>query len=279
MAGALEGRRIVVPETRELALFASMLEEQGAIVERCPMIAIRDVSDPAPVEAWLARFCGGSCDDLILLTGEGLRRLLGFVRRAGMEEAFVAALGRVRKFARGPKPVRALREIGLNAEVIADEPTSQGVIDTLARHNLAGRRVGVQLYPDKEHRELLDAIATAGATADPILPYAYDPEAADARVFAVIGAMAAGEIDAIAFTSSGQVRRFVEVARAAGREADLRQAFACTSVAAVGPVVEEELQALGLQVDIRPSGDRFFMKPLVRAMAIAFADGDGPRSA
>jgi hypothetical protein len=52
------------------------------------------------------------CDDLILYTGEGVRRLVGFAERAGLRDDFVAALGRVKKITRGPKPVRALREIG-----------------------------------------------------------------------------------------------------------------------------------------------------------------------
>ena len=34
--GGLEGRRIVVPESRELDLFVSMLERQGATAIRCP---------------------------------------------------------------------------------------------------------------------------------------------------------------------------------------------------------------------------------------------------
>ena len=49
------------------------------------MIAIRDAPDPAPVEAWLRRFADGTCDDLVLMTGEGLRRLLGFARRIDLE--------------------------------------------------------------------------------------------------------------------------------------------------------------------------------------------------
>jgi hypothetical protein len=73
--GDLSGRRIVVPETRELGQLVRMLEERGADTVSCPMIAIRDAPDPAPVEAWLRRFAGGACDDLVLMTGEGLRRL------------------------------------------------------------------------------------------------------------------------------------------------------------------------------------------------------------
>jgi uroporphyrinogen-III synthase len=80
MTEELSGRRIVVPETRELGQLVRMLEELGADTVPCPMIAIRDAPDAAPVEAWLRRFADGTCDDLVLMTGEGLRRLLGFAR-------------------------------------------------------------------------------------------------------------------------------------------------------------------------------------------------------
>ena len=38
----LAGRRVLVPETRELDLFQRMLEERGAEVVRCPLVAILD---------------------------------------------------------------------------------------------------------------------------------------------------------------------------------------------------------------------------------------------
>ncbi|MGO8841240.1 MAG: uroporphyrinogen-III synthase [Methyloceanibacter sp.] len=267
--GDLSGRRIVVPETRELGQLVRMLEERGADTVPCPMIAIRDAPNPAPVEAWLRRFAGGACDDLVLMTGEGLRRLLGFARRLGLEPTFLNALGATRKITRGPKPIRALREVGLAADLPADEPTTQGVIAVLQRHDLAGRRVGVQLYPDNPNEPLLNFLKDAGAEPDPVLPYVYASEADDARVIAVIGEMAAGRIDAITFTSAPQVRRFRDVARASGREAELRRGFERITVAAVGPIVAAELDALGVQVNVTPHDNTFFMKPLVRELAAA----------
>jgi hypothetical protein len=53
-----------------------------------------------------------------------------------------------RKIVRGPKPTRALRQVGLMPEITADVPTSAGVIDALRGLDLKGRRVGLQLYPD-----------------------------------------------------------------------------------------------------------------------------------
>ncbi len=162
MTEELSGRRIVVPETRELGQLVRMLEELGADTVPCPMVAIRDAPDTAPVEAWLRRFADGTCDDLVLMTGEGLRRLLGFARRIDLESAFIAALRLTRKVTRGPKPVRALREIGLAADVPADEPTTEGVIAALERHDLTGRRVGVQLYPGNANERLLKFLEGAG---------------------------------------------------------------------------------------------------------------------
>jgi uroporphyrinogen-III synthase len=264
-AKPLSGRRIVVPETRELDLFARMLEERGAEVLRCPMVAIVDAPDAAPVEAWLGRVIAGNCDDLILFTGEGLRRLLGFARRAGIEAPFVAALGTLRKITRGPKPVRALREIGLDADVAAQPPTSEGIIATLGTLDLKSRRVGVQLYPDSTHEALLKFLAGAGATVDAILPYVYVAAAADPQVLGIIDRMAAGEVDAIAFTSAPQVRRLHEVAAAARSEAKLGEALRRAKVASVGPVVAEALRRIGASVDIATEGS-FFMKPLVNAI-------------
>jgi uroporphyrinogen-III synthase len=274
MTEELSGRRIVVPETRELGQLIRMLEEYGAEAIPCPMIAIRDAPDVKPVEAWLGRFVNGSCDDLVLMTGEGLRRLLGFARRTDLESAFLNVLRTTRKITRGPKPVRALREIGLNADIPADEPTTEGIIAALRRIDLGGRSIGVQLNPGNPNLRLLDFIEAAAAVPDLVLPYVYVSEADDARVLAIIKGMARGQFDAIAFTSAPQVRRLRDVARATGRESDLLQGFRRTVVAAVGPIVASELEALGVQVSITPTGGTFFMKPLIRELAAAFT-GDG----
>ncbi len=261
----LSGRTVAIPETRELDVFARMLEERGAITLRCPLVAIHDTPEAAPVEAWLRRFSDGGCDDLILLTGEGLRRLVGFARRAGLELAFVARLGAVRKITRGPKPARALRELGLSVDLPAATPTTKGVIATLSPLALAGRRIAVQLYPDHTHEELLGFLAGAGAIADPVTPYVYASATEDGRVADLIESLAAGVVDIIAFTSAPQVRRLIAVAEARGIAGQLRQGLALTRIAAVGPVVTGELTKFGARVEIVPK-ERFFMKPLINAM-------------
>jgi uroporphyrinogen-III synthase len=278
MADRLNGYRILILETREEAQFSRLLTEQGAEVVQCPMFSIQDAPDAAPVEAWIARFIARPCDDMVFMTGEGLRRLMKVARRVGNNQAFVTALGKARKFARGPKPGRALREIGLEPQQTTEKPTSEGIAEMLARTDLSGHRLGLQLYPDKDHGALIGAITAQGADVDTVLPYVYDAKAADTNIVTAIEEMAQGRIDAIALTSSGQPRRLFDVARAHGCEARLREGLAQTPIASVGPVVSDELMAHGIEADILPANESYFMKPLISAMATALAKNP-PRAA
>ena len=271
MAERLDGTRILILETREEAQFSRLLKEKGADVLQCPMFTIEDVPDPKPVLDWTARFTANPFDDLILMTGEGLRRILKLVRQHGGDTEMVEAIGKSRKFARGPKPGKALREIGLAPDVTTEKPTSEGIAEMLAQYDLKGRRVGLQLYPEKDHSALIGAIAAQGAVVDTVSPYVYDSKAADTNILAAIDEMEGGRIDAIALTSSGQVRRLVDAARAHGREEQLRNALAKTPIASVGPVVSDELQAYGFTASITPAEDAFFMRPLISAMSVALA--------
>src|SRR6202035_3709774 len=269
MADRLNGYRILILETREEAQFSRLLAEQGADVLQCPMFTIHDAPDSAPIEAWMRRFIDNPFDDLVLMTGEGLRRLVKLARRMDVEADFIAGVAKPRKFARGPKPGRALREIGLEPQVTTEKPTSEGIVEMLSRVDLRGHRVGLQLYPDKDHSALTGAIIAQGAELDPVLPYVYDAQAADNNIVIAIEEMAQDRIDAIALTSSGQVRRLIEVARAHDCEARLREGLKHTPIASVGPVVSDELKSHGLHTDIAPANDAYFMKPLISAMAAA----------
>jgi uroporphyrinogen-III synthase len=272
---SLQGRTIAVPETRALDVFASMLERRGAIALRCPLVAIRDAPDPGPVLDWLQHFNAGECDDLILLTGEGLRRLLDAIDRhlPDQRALFLERLGTTRSIVRGPKPGRVLRELGLKPDIVAAAPTTDGVIETLAGLELQGRCVGVQLYGTEANPRLIDAVVAAGARPLPVAPYVYADAADDAEVMAMVRRMAEGGVDAIAFTSMAQVDRLFRVAADHQAEPLLREAMARCSVAAVGPVVADALRERGLRVDVMP-GEAFFLKPLTTALAALLATPD-----
>src|SRR5258708_22645165 len=98
MADKLNGYRILILESREEAQFSRLLAEQGADVVQCPMFTIHDAPDPKPIEAWIRRFIELPCDDLVLMTGEGLRRLMKAARHMGIQQDLVTPLRQAPKF-------------------------------------------------------------------------------------------------------------------------------------------------------------------------------------
>jgi len=264
---ALSGRVIAVPESRELDVFSNLLERRGATVLRCPLIAIKDAPNPQPVLQWIEEFNTGSCDDLILLTGEGLRRLLSCIdqHQSVLREPFIDRLSLVRKITRGPKPARVLRELGLKPDVTAASPTTQGVIESLKEVDLQNHTVGVQLYGEVANPPLIDFLHQVGARTSIVSPYVYADAIDDTQVHALLKKMAAGKVDIIAFTSMAQVERLTSV----GTREEIQAAFVTVRVAAVGPVVRDALLRHEIQIQCMPE-DSYFMKPLTSAMMEAF---------
>jgi uroporphyrinogen-III synthase len=262
---ALAGRVIAVPEARQLDVLAGLLERRGAGVLRCPLVSIKDSPDTATVVGWLDRLISQPTDFLVFYTGEGIERLLGFAQRADRETAFLAALRRVPKLTRGPKPKRALQRLGLDAELEAPEPTTAGLIAAATALPLPQRRVAIQLYSNDQDRALIETLENRGVAADCVAPYVYTTAAEDEQVARLIGRLEAGEVDAIAFTSKAQVQRLFKLAADRGLTPALRAGLARARVAAVGPVVGAELAAAHVRVDAMPQRS-YSMKPLVTSL-------------
>jgi len=268
--GKLDGLTILVPESRELDLFAGMLEAEGAEALRCPLVQILDLEDTTDARIWIDRLIQSPFDDLILMTGEGLKRLVAIAEGANRRHAFVAALPKCRIITRGPKPARVLRELGLTSDLAAATPTSQGVFDALANEDLKGRRVGVQNYPGAGSLPLIAALRDRSADVFPITPYRYASQAESACVAETIRALAAGRIGMVAFTSSPQVERLALVAREFGLQDELALGLARTKVASIGPIVEQTLEAHGVSSVIQPQAN-FHLRPLVKAIIAAWS--------
>ncbi len=268
MSDGLKGRAVALAEGRQLEELAALLEAEGATTLRYPMVSILDAPDPAPVLAWVKDVIAGRFGWVVLMTGEALRRLLALAEREGLREPFVTALGRARTVVRGPKPVRGLKEVGVSPTKVAQPATTAGVIDALRQEALQGQTVGVTLYGEP-NPALEGFLASAGAAVRTVMPYVFAPAADDERVAELIGRLGRGEVDVLVFTSSPQVDRLYEVAAKRGLEEALRQGLARARVAAVGPVVADELRRRGAAVHVCPE-QGFVMKNLVQHIKRSF---------
>ena len=261
----LEAKVVAVPEARQLDVLAGLLERRGANVLRCPLVGIEDSPDEAGVRGWIERLIALPTDLVVFYTGEGVERLVGCAGRAGREAELVGALARTAKLTRGPKPKRALHKLGLTPEHVAAQPTTAGLVEAARAIHAPLRRIAIQLYSDGQDRQLVEHFEQRGVTVDCVAPYVYASASADDRVVALIGELAAGRVDAIAFTSKAQVHRLLDVATKRGLEAALRNGLDRTKVAAIGPVVAAELAADAIRVDTMPE-DSYSMKPLVTSL-------------
>lgn len=272
---SLAGRTIALPEHRELDRFAELVEAAGARTVRCPLVSILDAPDAGPIDAWLDRLLAGAFDVVVFLTGEGVRRLAARHEArtpdpAAARAAFVQALSRCQKVTRGPKPARALHELGLATDLAAREPTSAGVAAALAAASLSGKRVGLQLYGTEPNEPLVSALQQAGAEVHPVAPYVYAPASDERAVLGLVERLAAGEIDALAFTSASQIDRLFAIARKHERAGQLEAGLARTKVAAIGPIAVDALASHGVRVDVAP-GPPWILKRLAAALESALA--------
>jgi uroporphyrinogen-III synthase len=188
------------------------------------------------------------------LTGVGTRLLITTLATRRPQNEVVAALGRLTLVCRGPKPIAALREVGLTAALAVPEPNTWR--DLLAALDGAlpvrGKRVAVQEYGARND-ELLAGLRERGAhvTTVPVYGWALPEDTAPLR--AAIARVVAGEVDAVLFSSATQIDNVFQVAAESGSADALRAALrGRTVVGSIGPITTEALQQHGLEPDLQP---------------------------
>lgn len=262
--GGLDDLTVLAFESRRAKEMAELIRRRGGTPVSAP--SMREVPlETSPEAAELLRGLeAGAVDVVILLTGVGTRALAAASGLAA--DRFAAALRRARIVARGPKPVAALRELGLTADVVVPEPnTWRELLAALdARLPVAGRRVALQEY-GRSNPELIDGLQTRGAAVHPVPIYRWDYPEDAAALRDGVARLAAGAVDLALFTSARQVDHVVETARQLGCLDTLRTASARVVFAAIGPVCSAALRAHGLPVDLEPEHPK--MGHLVGAIA------------
>src|SRR5262245_26103899 len=144
MSGALDGIRVVAFEARRAEELAALFTRHGAVVTSAP--ALREAplpESPAALEL-IERLERGEVGAVVLLTGVGTRALAGVVDTAAPR--LLELLRRVPIVARGPKPLAALRELGVAGALPVPAPhTWREALDVLDGVGLApGSLVAVQ---------------------------------------------------------------------------------------------------------------------------------------
>ena len=221
------GLRVAAFESRRATDMARMIAKKGGVPLVSPSMREVPLEKHQDAIDFANRLITGQIDVIIFLTGVGTRELVKQVERHVDRERFLAAISDVKTVVRGPKPVAALKELGITPTVSVPEPnTWRELLTTIdAQLPVANLVVGLQEY-GITNPSLIAGLEARGATVVRVRVYDWDlPEdigPLEENVRRIVG----GEVDVAMFTSAHQVLNLLKVADDLGLADDLRRRLA-----------------------------------------------------
>lgn len=270
------GLHVAAFESRQAGEISRMIERWGGIPHVSP--SIREVPiDPNPAAIDFAhRLITGQVDVVILLTGVGFRQLLVAVERSVDRQRVLDALTDVVTVARGPKPLAAMKEVGLTPTVKVPEPnTWRDVLMTMdASVPVANQTVAIQEY-GKPNPSLVAGLEARGATVISVPVYRWEFPEDCQPLLQNLNDLVAGKIDIVMFTSASQVFNLFGLAEREARTDRLRSSLQKMLVVSVGPTTSETLRDYEVRVDVEPAHPKMGSMVQAAARRVAAARNNG----
>ncbi len=267
-AANFQGRRVLTLESRRSPELALLIMNYGGTPTEAPSIREVALEENQHVVAFADAVVDRRFDMVVLMTGVGVRMMMKMIDASHRRESFLDALRRMRIVARGPKPLAALRELGLAPWVTAPSPnTWRDLLNALDAHAadvpLTGVPLAIQEY-GLPNAHLVEALEGRGAivTTVPIYRWAMPEDVAPLR--RAVSTLIDDEIDVVILTAGIQLVHLLRVAADMNQEVALRRALERVVVGSIGPMTSEELRRHGLPVDFEPSQPKmgFLVKEL-----------------
>jgi uroporphyrinogen-III synthase len=244
----LAGCVVLVTADRRSAELAAALRRRGAAIRHAPALSMVPHIDDAALLEGTRSLLAEPPDTVIVTTGIGFRGWIEAADAYGLAETLVAMLKDTRIVARGPKARGAIQAAGLTADWVAESETSAEIAEVLLDEGVAGRDIAVQ-HHGAGADGLDEAFAAAGARVRSLVVYRWGPPPDAAVVEASVRSVAAGEVDAVVFTSAPGAAAWLAAADDAGVSEQIVRLARRGSVvmAAVGPITAKPLQERGFE--------------------------------
>ena len=247
-----------------VAAFESrMAEHMAKLIARHggnPMVApsMQEIPLENNTEAldFAAHLMAGNVDLLILLTGIGTRTLVDVWKTEFPLEAIQQALAKTTLVCRGPKPIAALKELGLKPHITVPEPnTWRDILHTLddcKPEGLSGLRIAIQEY-GTANTDLTQGLSARGAQVTSVSVYRWALPDDVGPLKRTLRSIVDGKVSVLLFTSAAQVDHIVKLLGATDELAGFRDALGNTMVASIGPITSQRLRHHHFPVDFEPS--------------------------
>ena len=248
------GLTVAAFESRMEAEIARLIARHGG--NPCVAPALREIplDDNSAALKFGVKLTTERVDLLVLLTGVGTTALFDLLKTRHPWPSIVEALKHTIIVARGPKPVAALKALGLQPTLTVPEPnTWVEVVSTLDEYRpVKGLRVAVQEY-GTSNVELLEALRQRGAEVFPVPIYRWALPENTGPLKKVLGEIIAGAIQVILVTNAAQIDHVMQLLEQDGTAAQFKEVCKKIVVASIGPTASERLRHHELPIDFEPS--------------------------
>jgi uroporphyrinogen-III synthase len=265
---SFKGKQVLALESRRAPEIAELIRRQGGEPFVAPAMREIPLEQNTDLIEFAESLFAGDFDMMALMTGVGTRQMNRAIAEAYHETAFIDALRKLTVAARGPKPVAALREMGIKPAIVAPEPNTWRELLT-ATAGRPERRIAVQEY-GRSNEEFLQALRARGAEVTPVRIYKYGLPEDTEPLREAVRRLAAGKFNVAIFTTAVHIEHLLRVAEEMGVEAAARGGLAQCMVASIGPTTSEALEEFGIHPAMEPSHPK--MGILVREAAARIED-------
>jgi uroporphyrinogen-III synthase len=251
---SFDGLRVVSFESRMAREMTRLIEHYGGQPLVAPALREVPIQDNPAALRLGARLIDGQVDILILMTGIGTTTLFEILRSRHPMSSIMEGLKQTATVARGPKPVAALKTLGITPALTVPEPnTWVEVISTLDEYRpVKGLRVAVQEY-GTSNPELLEALRQRGAEVFPVPIYRWALPEDTGPLKQVLGEIIAGNMQVMLVTNAAQIDHVMQLLEQEGTTAQFKEACKKMVVASIGPTASERLRHYDLPIDFEPS--------------------------
>lgn len=255
-----DGLRVVSLESRRAAEMETLIRSFGGEPLVAPSMREVPLDENGEAFAFAEKLLAGEIDAVIFLTGVGTRTLAEALEGRYSQDELVHALSQVTTVARGPKPVKALRDLGVPVAITVPEPnTWREILETLEAEprglDLNGARVAVQEY-GVPNEALLEGLRERGAQVMRVPVYRWALPEDTGPLKRAAAEIAEGRADVILFTNATQVAHLLRIAAEAGVEDRLRRSLTRMVAGSIGPTCTEAMEQHGIPVDLEPEHPR-----------------------
>jgi uroporphyrinogen-III synthase len=252
----LAGFTVAVTADRRREEQVELLRRRGADVIEGPTVRTEPLGDDAALGEAIDAMIGAPPDITVMLTGLGVRSLLGAAESRGVGDQLMDAIAASAVYTRGPKATGAAVTAGIEVAFRTAGERSVELCETLASAASAGRRIAIVRDGDAEPHLARSLGALGASTVDmPVYRWTMPVDLQPAQ--RLLDAVCSRSVDAVTFTSSPAVRNLFSIASDAGLQHELLAALnGPVAPVAVGPVCAETAKALGVELAITPKRAR-----------------------